>query len=90
MRIHCLGAEGETPSAVEIAKALATRDEYVVRLDPRPEQRLIDFHWTAHRAAQLLGIKVKVFVDGSVRDIDPMVTITVCPQRLDRSRAPAG
>lgn len=84
-----LSAKGKTPSAVEIADALAKRGECVVRLASRPEQRLVDVHWTARRAGQLLGIKVKVYVEGPIRDVDPMMTITVIPRRHERWRPPA-
>jgi len=85
-----LGTAGKTPDAAEIADGLSARGEYVVRLDPLPTQQLVDLHWAAHRAGQLLGIKVRVYVQGPIREIDPMVTITISPRRHDRSRLAAG
>jgi hypothetical protein len=82
------GAQGGTPSAAEIAEALSLRGRYVIRMDPLPHQRLVDVHWTAHRAGRSLGIKVRVVVEGPIREVDPLVTITVRPGRLDR--VPAG
>ena len=80
------GGEGATPSADEIADALTSRGEYVLRMTPRPHQDVVDLHWQAHRAARLLGIKVRVIVHGPVRDVDPYVTVLIRPRRSELQR----
>jgi hypothetical protein len=56
---------------------------------PQATQQLVDVHWAAHRAGQLLGIKVRVYVEGPVRGLDPLVKVTVTPRRQERSRIAA-
>jgi hypothetical protein len=68
------------PGSAEIAAALEAHGRFVFRLSPLPHQRMVDLHWAAHRAGVLLGIKVRVVVEGPVRPLDPEVTIVVAPR----------
>jgi hypothetical protein len=81
-----LDAEGGTPSAAEIADVLASHGECAIRVGPLPTQHLVDLHWTAHRAGQLLGIRVRVFVESPATTIDPTVTVRISPRRHDSWR----
>lgn len=74
-------------SPAQIAHALKTRGEYVVRVDRAPRQRLVDVQWTAYRAARLLGIRVSFALDVPAHADDPFVTITVSPQAQGRGQA---
>lgn len=80
------GGGGGKPSADEIADALTSRGEYVLRMTPGPHQEVVDLHWQAHRAGQLLGIKVRVIVHGPVRGVDPYLTVLVRPRRSELHR----
>lgn len=78
---------GEATSDVAgIADALAARGACVIRIDPGPTQSLVDVFWAAHSAGRLLGTKVAVKVDGPRPGVDPLVTITVTPERPLHSR----
>jgi hypothetical protein len=79
--------EGGALGAEEIADALVTHGQCVIRMHPLPHQRLIDVHWAAHRAGELLDMKVSVVVRGPVRGIDPMVVVTVRPRMHQHVRA---
>ena len=71
-------AEEGPPDEREIASALQHHGQYVTRVDARRHQQMADLHWTAHRAGRLLGIKVRVFVEGpSQATEDRLLTVTV-------------
>jgi hypothetical protein len=84
------GLEGNVPSAEEIAAAISARGVCMIRIDATSQQRLVDLHWAAHRAAELLEIKVRVQIEGPPRAEDPGVTVIIEPRRDDRSRTRTG
>lgn len=63
----------------EIADALATSGQYVARIELVPTQQLVDFHWAAHQAGRLLGLKVTV--DVHVLKNDAGAEVRVGPRR---------
>lgn len=81
-----LKAEGGTLNAGDIADVLDQHGECTIRVDPLHTQHLVDIHWAAHRAGELLGIKVRVRVGAPASAIDPTVTIKVSPRRHESLR----
>jgi hypothetical protein len=81
-------AKGGRPVAddlvAEIAGALAESGEYSAPIDLAPTQRVVDFHWAAHRAGRRLGMKVKVDVQVFEDSSDSRALVRVRPRRLHR------
>lgn len=73
------------PGAAEIAAALESHGQCVFTSDPLLHQHLVDVHWAAHRAGQLLGIKVRVAILGPAPGDASKVTVVVTPRNSARS-----
>lgn len=72
-------AEDALPGPDEIAEALAEHGQYVVDVDPRPAQRLVDLNWAAHQAGRKMGLAVRVLVERPFRR-SPDLRVKVIPR----------
>lgn len=83
---HAFGEDPHTELTAEILGQLSAEGEYVVELDPHPQQRLIDLRWAAHRAGRMLGRRTRMVVSGATNRRRPFVRVTVtCLDELGRA-----
>ena len=89
--MHHLGTpDPQWDFALAIRDALASRGRYVIEVDTRDAQALVDILWAARQAGRLLGVKVKVDRSSYYGHAGSVVTTTVrCVEDEGRDRAVA-
>jgi hypothetical protein len=92
--MHTLGTpDPQWDFALVIRSALETEGRYVVEVDTRDGQALVDVLWAARQAGRLLGVAVEVDRSPYYGHADSVVTATVrcvANDGVERARARAG